>query len=105
MIRRQKNLTHGERQIELRLSKLHKRRLKRYFASSYQYQMMESKGGRATLLSAAQVEIQEMQFQYKVVFFHMRVVKHCNKLPRVCMESPSLEGLRTPLDTLQSNLL
>lgn len=68
MIRRQKNLTHGERQIELRLSKLHKRRLKRYFASSYQYQMVESKGGRATLLSAAQVEIQEMQFKYKVFF-------------------------------------
>lgn len=48
MMKRQKNLTHGERQSELRLSKLQKRKLKGYFASLYQYQMMESKGGRAT---------------------------------------------------------
>lgn len=63
-IKRQKNLTCGERQRELRLSKLQKRRLKRYFASLYQYQMVESKGGRATLLHAGQAEIQEMQFKY-----------------------------------------
>ena len=68
MIRRQKNLVPGERQIELRLSKLKERRLKGYFASFYQYQMAESKGGRATLLSAAHVEIQEVQFKYKVFF-------------------------------------
>lgn len=48
MMKRQKNLTHGERQRELRLSKPQKRKLKGYFASLYQYQMMESKGGRAT---------------------------------------------------------
>lgn len=60
MIKRQKNLTCGERQRELRLSKLQKRKLKGYFASLYQYQMMESRGGKATLLSAAQVEIQEI---------------------------------------------
>lgn len=65
-IKRQKNLTRGERQRqrELRLSKLQKRRLKGYFASLYQYQMVESKGGRANLLSAGQAEIQEMQFKY-----------------------------------------
>lgn len=35
----------------------------------------------------------------------MRVAQHWNRLPRVCVESPSWETLTAPLDTLQSDLL
>lgn len=103
IIKRQKNLTHGERQRKL--SKLQKRRLKGYFASLYQYQMVESKGGRATLLNAAQAEIQEIQFKNDVVFPIWGWSKPVMSYPKVCMEFPSLEGLRTPLDIPQSTLL
>ncbi|KFV16789.1 hypothetical protein N340_01357, partial [Tauraco erythrolophus] len=38
-------------------------------------------------------------------FFTMRVVKHWNRLPRVVVDAPSLEGLKARLDEALSNLL
>jgi len=38
-------------------------------------------------------------------FFTMRVVKHCNGLPREVVEAPSLETFKTRLDRALSNLI
>ena len=38
-------------------------------------------------------------------FFMVRVMEHCNRLPREAVESPSLEIFNTHLDTYLCNLL
>ncbi|KFP11100.1 hypothetical protein Z169_00784, partial [Egretta garzetta] len=38
-------------------------------------------------------------------FFTMRVVKHCNRLPREVMEAPSLETFKARLDGALSSLI
>ncbi|KFP17788.1 hypothetical protein Z169_11015, partial [Egretta garzetta] len=38
-------------------------------------------------------------------FFTMRVVKHCNRLPREVVEAPSLEAFKARLDGALSNLI
>ncbi|KFP21582.1 hypothetical protein Z169_02267, partial [Egretta garzetta] len=38
-------------------------------------------------------------------FFTMRVVKHCNRLPREVVEAPSLETFKARLDGALSNLI
>jgi len=35
----------------------------------------------------------------------MRMVKHCNRLPREAVEAPSLEKLKAELDGALSNLI
>ncbi|KFM14060.1 hypothetical protein AS27_01698, partial [Aptenodytes forsteri] len=38
-------------------------------------------------------------------FFTMRVVRHCNRLPREVVDAPSLEVLKARLDGALSNLV
>ncbi|KFV68840.1 hypothetical protein N307_05063, partial [Dryobates pubescens] len=38
-------------------------------------------------------------------FFTMRVVKHCNRLPRVVVEAPSLETFKIRLDVALGSLI
>ena len=44
-------------------------------------------------------------FNRRRSFSTVRVVKHWTRLPRQVMESPSLEILKTRLDTVLDNLL
>ncbi|KFQ76454.1 hypothetical protein N335_01176, partial [Phaethon lepturus] len=38
-------------------------------------------------------------------FFTMRVVNHCNRLPREVVDAPSMEAFKVRLDGALSNLL
>ncbi|KFQ95262.1 hypothetical protein Y956_10464, partial [Nipponia nippon] len=38
-------------------------------------------------------------------FFTLRVVKHCNRLPREVVDAPSLETFKARLDGALSNLI
>ncbi|KGL97679.1 hypothetical protein N301_16039, partial [Charadrius vociferus] len=38
-------------------------------------------------------------------FFTVRVVRHCNRLPREAVDAPSLEVFKTRLDGALSNLV
>jgi len=53
----------------------------------------------------AQTETQEVLLNIKKHFFTLRVTKHCHRLPREVVESPSLEILKSHLDMVLDSLL
>ena len=52
------------------------------------------------------VKLKEDRFRLDVrKFFTVRVVRHCNRLPREAVDTPSLEVFKARLDGALSNLV
>lgn len=109
-----KDLSCSRKLRELLLFSLWRRSLKGNELMNVYKQLMGSKEGGVRLFLMgtqeqdkgqwAQSELQEVSLKHKDFFSTVRMVKHWNGLPSEAVESPSLEMLKTWLDTALSNL-
>jgi len=115
MIRGMEHLSYEERLRELGLFSLEKRRLQGDLTAAFQYLKGASKNDGDKLFSKAYCDrtrgngfkLREGRFRLDIrkKFVTMRVVKHCNRLPREMVDASSLETFRVRLDGALSNLI
>ncbi|GAB0181871.1 hypothetical protein GRJ2_000652400 [Grus japonensis] len=117
MIRGLEHLLYEERLRELDLFSLEKRRLRGDLINAYQYLKGGCQEDGARLFSMvpsdrtrgngqwAQTGTEEVPTQHEEKLLHSEGDRHCNRLPREVVESPSLEIFRTCLATILCNLL
>ncbi|PKU43645.1 hypothetical protein llap_6053 [Limosa lapponica baueri] len=115
MIRGLEHLCYKDRLRELGLFSLEKRRLWGDLIAAFQYlKGTYRKAGESLFTKACsdrmrdngfKLEKSRFRLDIKNKFFTMRVVEHCNKLPREVVEAPSLEIFKVRLDEALGNLV
>jgi len=115
MIQGLDHLSYKEKLSELDLFSLKKRRLRWDFINAYKYLEGGCQEDRARLLSVVpsnrtrgnghKLKHTRFQLNMRKNFFPLRVTVHWNRLPRVVVESPSLEIFKTSLDKVLCSLL
>jgi len=113
MMRGLEHLSYEERQRELGLFSLKKRRLKRGPNKCLSISEGWVSGGWGqTLFSGAQRQVNGRNLKHRKFqlnmgknFFPLRVMEHWNRLPREVVDSPSPEIFRTCLDKVLCSLL
>jgi len=97
------HLSYKDRLREFRLFSLEKRRLQGDLIAAFQY-LKEACCDKERING---FKLREVIFRLHIrnKFFTMRVVKHCNRLPREVVEVPSLETFKVRLDGPLSNLV
>jgi len=109
------HLSYEERLQELGLFSLEKRRLWGDLVAAFQYlngayrkdgENMSSRACCSRMRSNG-FKLREGRFTLDIrkKLFILRVVKHCNRLPREVVEKPSLETFMARLDKALSNLI
>ena len=109
------HLSYEERLKELGLFSLEKRRLQGDLIAACQYLKgaYENDGDRLFSRACSNrprgngFQLKEGRFRLDIrkKFFTMRVVKHCNRLPREAVDAPSLETFKVRMDRPLSNLI
>ncbi|KFV89124.1 hypothetical protein N327_12798, partial [Fulmarus glacialis] len=115
MIRGLGHLSYEERLRELGLFSLEKKRLQGHLIAAFQYlKGAYKKAGEGHFTRACSdrtrgngFKLKEGRFRLGIrkKFFTMRVVRHCNRLPREVVDVPSLEVFKARLDGALSNLV
>jgi len=115
MIRGLEYLSYGDRQRELGLFSLEKRRLWGDLIAAFQYlKGAYRKDGEGLFTRVCSDRTSENGFKLKEgrfrldirkKFFPMRVVRHWNRLPGEAVDDPSLEVFKARLDGALSNLV
>jgi len=112
MIRDLKHLCCEERLRQLGLFSLEKRRLWGDLIAAFQYLKGIYRKDGENIFSRVCCDrtsngfkLREGRLGIMKKFFTMRVVKHCNRLPREAVEAPSLETFKARLDSTLSNLV
>jgi len=106
--------SYEDRLRELRLFSLQKRRLQGDLIAAFQYLKGAYRKDGENLIKACCDRTRSNGFKLKEgrftldrrkKFFTIRVMKHCNTLPREAVEAPSLKTFKVRLDGAQSNLI
>ncbi|KFQ01592.1 hypothetical protein N329_00522, partial [Haliaeetus albicilla] len=115
MVRGLEHLSYEERLRELGFFSLEKRNLQEDLIVAFQYLKGAYKNDGDRLFSRAcsdrtrgnGFKLKEGRFRLDIrnKFFTMRIVKHCNRLPREVIEATSLETFKVRLDGALSNLI
>jgi len=115
MIRGLEPLSYEERLRELGLFSLKKRRLRGGLINAYKYLKGRSQEDGARLFpmvpsdwirgNGHKLKHKKSYLNTRKHFFILRVTEHWNRLPRVVVESPSLEICETCLDEVLCSLL
>jgi len=115
MIRRMEHLFYEERQRELGLFSLEKRRLPGHLITAFQYLKGAYRKDGENIFSKARCErtrsngfkLREGRFRsdIRTKFFTVRVARHWNRLPRGVVNAPSLAVFKARLDGALSNLV
>ncbi|PKU37849.1 hypothetical protein llap_11848 [Limosa lapponica baueri] len=115
MIRGLEQLCCEDRQRELGLFSLEKRRLQGDLAAAFQYlKGAYRRDGEGLFVRECSDRMRGNSFKMKEgrfrldikkKFFSVRVVRHWNRLPREVVDAPSLEVFQTRLDGALSNLV
>ncbi|PKU47101.1 hypothetical protein llap_2596 [Limosa lapponica baueri] len=115
MIRRLEHLSYEDRLRELGLSSLEKKRLRGDLTKDLQYLKGAYKKAGEGLFTRAcsnrtrgngfKVKEGKFRLHLRKKFFTVTVVRHCNRLPREVVDTPSLEAFKARLDGALSNLI
>ena len=115
MIRGLEHLSYEDRLRGLGLFSLEKRRLRGDLITAFQFLKGAYKKDGDQLFSRAcydrtrgngfKLKKRRFRLGIRKTIFTMRVVKHCNRLPREVVDAPSLETFKARLDRALSNLI